>query len=732
VRQVALNYKTGAVLIENVSLPALKPGGVLVQSAYSVISTGTEGLKVRQSRMSYLGKARARPDQVRKILHTLRQQGALATYRKVMNKLDRLSPLGYSLSGVVAAVGEGAEEFTVGQRVACAGGGYASHAEVNFVPRNLVVAVPEGVTMQHAAFMTLGAIAMQGFRQAEMHLGESACVIGLGLLGQITVQILAAAGIEVVGVDPIASRCKLAEEHGAAMACGPHDQTLILATKRLTGGEGVDCVLITASGDTNGPVELAARLARDRARVVDIGRVRLDIPFKDYYEKELDLQLSRSYGPGRYDPSYEERGFDYPIGYVRWTERRNMSCFLDLVASGKIHLDSIISAVYPFDDIGLAYRDIAEGGDRLLGAVIRYPKSEDLDRSLPNLSVTRKPKGRSEGSVRTGVIGAGNFSTSVLLPHLNRLADVCLTELATTRGLSGADAARKFPFERTGTDYHALLNAADIDAVIIATRHATHAAMTAEGLRAGKSVFVEKPLAISLADVQLVRRTLVDTGNHRLMVGFNRRFSPYMRIACELFRKGGDPLVMHYRVHAGQVDSGSWYSDISEGSRFVGEAGHFFDAFTFLTGSRPVSILARCLRPGNMRQDDLENVAAVVTYEDGSVGNLLYLTQGAESMPKEHLEIFGAGQTVLLDNFKSLTIFEGGKRRTLKAGVLKEPDKGHGEEMRAFVSAVKLGLEMPIPVEALLDTTMLTLATIESLKTGQPVHLLDLWAVNGS
>jgi predicted dehydrogenase/threonine dehydrogenase-like Zn-dependent dehydrogenase len=727
-KQVSLNYKTGTIGLEDVNAPVLQPGGVLVQSRYSVISAGTEGKKVKEGKMSYLGKARARPDQLGKVLDTLRQQGPLATYRKVMNRLDSLTPLGYSLSGVVTTVGSSAQEFTVGQRVACAGGRYANHAEVNFVPKNLVVPVPDNVSMKHAAFATLGAIVLHGFRQAEMQLGETACVIGLGLLGQILVQVLCAAGVHVVGVDLLESRCKLATELGATVATTPGDTALRPTIMRSTAGIGVDVIFITAGGSSNEPVELAAEIARDRARVVDIGRTRLDLPWMEYYEKELDVRFSRSYGPGRYDPNYEELGIDYPIGYVRWTERRNMAAFLDLVAASRVLLDPIISAVYPFAEAERVYQQMAEEQGNDLGLVFQYPEHVEATRRLPDLGVSTRPRSATGGKVRLGVIGAGNYASSVLLPHLARHKDVYLAEVATATGLSGANAAEKFAFGRVTTDYQALLEALDIDAVIIATRHASHASMTAEALRAGKAVFVEKPLAIDMGGVRLVQRAIEESGNERLLVGFNRRFSPLVEKLGAYLKSVKSPLVLHYRVHAGQMAPGSWYLDPSQGSRFVGEAGHFLDVFSFLTQARPVSVMATTLRPEQATQDDLENVTVIVNYKDGSVGNLLYLTQGGVKVPKEYLEVFGGGRTAQLNNFRWLTLFEDRARHKVKVRAL---NKGHKQELHAFVSAVKSGREMPIPLDSLLHTTLTTLAVTESLRTGQPVELADYWAKEG-
>ncbi|HJT60304.1 MAG TPA: bi-domain-containing oxidoreductase, partial [Burkholderiales bacterium] len=680
-RQVTQNYKSGEIRLQEVDWPALKPGGVLVRSHYSVISTGTEGMKVREGKLSYLGKARARPDQLKKVLNTLKQQGFVATYQKVMNKLDSLTPLGYSLAGEVVAVGADAGEFHVGQRVACAGAGYANHADVNYVPKNLVVAVPDNVSLKHASFATVGAIAMQGFRQAELQLGESACVIGLGLLGQLLVQILKAAGIHAVGTDIVESRCRLAEELGARGALTAGDPGLEAMIARLTGGVGVDCVFIAAGGASNAATELAVRIARDRARVVDIGKTRLDLPWNDYYLKELDVRFSRSYGPGRYDPNYEERGIDYPIGYVRWTERRNLASFLDLVNSKLVQIEPLISQVRAFGEAETVYKEMAEGAGNVLSVVFEYEKAaEPLRREAPRLKLVKK----TSGQVRIGVIGAGAYACSMLLPPLKRNPDAALVSVATTTPLSGQNAKRHFGFGIATTDYREVLQDPDIDAVLIATRHSSHARLVAEALRAGKTTYVEKPLAITTEDLAVVRKAIEESGNDRLMVGFNRRFSPMIGALAGCFRKNF-PIVAHYRVHAGQLDKGSWYLDPSEGSRFAGEAGHFIDVLSYLVGARPLSVMAARLKPANPTADDLDNVCALVRYADGSVATLQYLTQGALKVPKEYLEVFGGGVTAQMHNFESLLVFEQERQKKLSMRL----DKGQQAEMDAFVDAVK-------------------------------------------
>lgn len=729
-KQVSQNYKTGAIQLEDTCAPALKRGGVLVRTHYSVISAGTEGMKVREGRLSYLGKARARPDQVRKVMRTLRQQGFVATYNKVMNKLDSLTPLGYSLSGEVVAVGDGADEFYIGQRVACGGAGYANHAEVNYIPKNLVIPLPDAVSMKHGAFATIGAVALQGLRQSEMQLGEVAGVIGLGLLGQLLTQILVAAGIRVVGIDPVVDRCAQAIRLGAAHASTPDNVALPAIVGRMTADKGLDCLFITAGGPTNAPVELAAALARDRARVVDIGKTRLDLPWNDYYSKELDVRFSRSYGPGRYDATYEEQGIDYPIGYVRWTERRNMAAFVDLIAHNKVQLDPLIAAVRPFVDAEMAYQDIAEGRSQGLATVFEYTPETSRPES-PNFAspVRRSSRDNAKGGqIQLGVIGAGSYASSMLLPLLRKDPRVHPKAVATTSGLTAQNAKRKFGFDFATTDYRQLLDDAHIDAVLIATRHSSHAALVIEALNSGKAVYVEKPLALTVDELESIRRAVIESGNDRLMVGFNRRFSKLMMQLKGCFAPTGDPLAMHYRVHAGQLDQGTWYTQDTEGSRFIGEAGHFLDIFSFICGARPVSVVASALRPDTPTPDDLTNVVASVEYDNGSIGNLLYLTQGAPKIPKEYVEIVGQRRAVRMENFESALVFEGDTSRKITArGV----DKGQESELRAFVDAVASDGPMPITLDSLFDTTLATLAINKSLTGRNRVQLSAFQAPTG-
>src|SRR5262252_8935175 len=588
-KQIAQNYKSGELTVLDVPTPVCRPGGVLVRSLFSLISTGTEMMKVSEAKMSMVGKARARPDQVRKVLDSVAQQGAVATYKKVMNRLDSYTPLGYSLCGTVVEVGRGAEEFRAGQRVAAAGNEYALHAEYNWVPVNLSAAVPKGVAPEHAAFSTVGAIAMHGVRRAEVQLGDTARVIGLGLVGQLVVRLLIAAGVRVVGLGVVEDRCRQAEQAGAHRCAAPTDEglaTLEQALAGISGGRGADHVFLTAGGSSNGPVEAAARLARDRARVVDIGKTRLDLPWNAYYDKELDVRFSRSYGPGRYDERYELEGIDYPAGYIRWTERRNIECFLDLIAREEIEVSSLVSGVFPVEHASTVYQDLSSGSLAAVGVLLEYPApaaspAEGQPAAPSRTVVASKPSApRATGGeqLTAGFIGAGNYASSMLLPHLAGLDSVQLSHVATTRSLSAVNAQRRFGFTTASTGADAVLGDESLDAIFIVTRHHTHADLVCRALQTGKAVFVEKPLALTRDELQRVIDTVASSGNDRLMVGFNRRFASMLGELRSRFDPPGAASVARYLVNAEPLETDSWYRDRDlEGSRFAGEGGHFLD-----------------------------------------------------------------------------------------------------------------------------------------------------------
>ncbi|MER5437860.1 bi-domain-containing oxidoreductase [Streptomyces sp. NPDC002790] len=718
-KQVVQNYKSGELAVLDVPVPGCKPGGVLVRTGYSLISTGTELMKVSEAGMSMLGKARSRPDQVAKVMQSVATNGVPATYRKVMGKLDSYTPLGYSLCGTVEQVGAGVDDVKVGDLVACAGNEHALHAELNWVPKNLYARVPDGLAPRHAAFGTVGSIALQGVRQGEPQLGESALVIGLGLIGQLVVQLLAAAGVRVVGVDPDPSRCELAEGRGAETCGDPESAAVVAAVAELTDGHGVDQVYLAAGGSSNGPVELAAKLCRDRGRVVDIGKCRLDLPWNAYYEKELDVRFSRSYGPGRYDPSYELEGRDYPIGYVRWTERRNLACFLELLARGRVDVEPLITHVADFDDAVETYQRLKDGELKAITALFRYPEQtvevEAPEVTVPAVSVKPGFARAARTPVRLAFVGAGNYATSMLLPHLTGREGVELATVVTTTALSAANAQRKFGFADATTDLDAVLGDKSIDAVFVVTRHSSHADLTRQALLAGKTVFVEKPLALDEDELASVLAAVEESGNDRLQVGFNRRFSPLLREAKQRFGARNGPAHLRYLVNAGRLDHGSWYlRQGTEGSRFVGEGGHFIDTASWLLDADPVSVYVTATSGD-------EDLQVVLRYPDGSTATIAYVTTGPAAFPKETLDLVADGRALRLDDFVRASVF--GSKRWVSSRLPKARDKGQNAELASFIKAVRTGGPMPVPLESLVATTAATLAVQAGLAGGVPVTL---------
>ena len=604
-KAVMQNFRTGELAVAEVPAPLPRPGCVLVQNAASLISAGTEKAAIALARMSPLKKARTRPDLVRKVLNRVGQEGLLETARNVLNLVSAPIPLGYSCAGIVRAVGEGVTDLRIGDRVACAGYGYATHSEVVVVPRNLVVRVPDQVDFDAAAFVTVGAISVQGVRQADLQIGESVVVIGLGLLGQITAQLCRAAGASVFGLDLDAGKIELARRHGMdqGLAIAGNDDEIVAGVMSLTRGRGADAVIITAGTTSNHPIDLAPKLARDRARVVAVGDLPLNIPRWAYYAKEIDVRLSRSYGPGRYDPSYEEKGHDYPIGYVRWTENRNMESFLDLVATGRLDVGDLITHRFPveraLDAFGLL---TARQAEPYLGIVLSY------DPDLPQPTTVRLEPASAPaetgvgtaGPVRIGVIGAGQYAKGVLLPRLRRIGDARITAVATGTGATARAVAEKYGAELCSSDYHDVLRQETVDAVIVATRHHLHAPIVMEALAAGKDVLVEKPLAIHPAELDALvaaRQEAIEAAGRAgrrppaVFVGFNRRYAPAGLALRRLVVRLGAPAVIDYRINAGSMPADHWVHDPKVGGgRIVGEMCHAVDLVQFALGRAPTEV----------------------------------------------------------------------------------------------------------------------------------------------
>ncbi len=723
-KQIIQIYKTGELKIETVPEPALKPGGVLVQTHHSLISAGTEKMKVDDANRSFIGMARAKPDQVKQVIETFKQQGPMATFRKVWNRLDSFTPLGYSLAGRVIAVGKGASDFNVGDMVACAGADLANHAEINWIPVNLCAKIPEvadGVEgdtagflpTDQAAFTTVGSIAMQGVRQANVQVGESVAVIGLGLVGLLAVKILKAAGCEVFGIDIDPRKSELAKRIGADATVIVGEADVISSALSFSGGRGMDKVIVASGGKSNEPIITAGEIARDRGTIVNIGINRMDVPWKLYYGKELILKQSRSYGPGRYDPEYEDKGRDYPIGYVRWTEKRNMESFLKLMANGDIDVSPLVTHGFNFDDAKDAYQ-LLEGRatEFYVGVILKYDVSEENLGKARIRSIGERGVAKTPGQTNIGMIGAGNFARTMLLPHITGEDGVNLSCVATSTGITAKDTARKYNFDRCTTDYKELIDDDSIDTVMVLTRHNLHGPMVAEALTTGKNVYVEKPLAITEESLDVVKSAYED-GDGKLFVGFNRRFAPLVVEMKSFFDKRTEPMVITYRVNAGFKKKSDWYQQIDiGGGRIIGEACHMIDTVQFFTDALPDSVFARAIRTSNVSVTQEDNVIITITLNDGSIASITYLANGDPMFPKEYIEIFCDGKVAVMDNFSSLVTMSNGNMKKQKNFI---QDKGHKAEMKRFIESVRDGTEAPISFESLYTTSKVALKTHESL-----------------
>src|SRR5215470_13725804 len=713
-KQVLQNRKTGRPFVGEVPVPALQRGRVLVRTVASLISAGTERAAVELVSKGLVQEARQRPDLVKAVVAKVKTEGLLNTFASVRDKMAASQALGYSAAGIVLEVAEDVTEFQVGDRVACAGVGFASHAEVLSVPKNLCVHLPPNVRFDDGAFGTLGAIALQGVRLAEPTLGESIVVIGLGLVGQLTVQLLKANGCRVFGIDLDPQRTKLAVESGADAAAVSSDDTA-RQIDTWTRGRGADAVLITAATDSNQPVELAAKISRVKGRVVIVGMTGLDIPRQPFYMRELSLTISMSYGPGRYDPDYEERGNDYPFGYVRWTEKRNIEAFLGLIDSGSIRLNKLISHRFPIDQAERAYQLISgESSEPYLGVVLNY----DPDSQVTSRVGLQSSRVRSDSAITLGVIGAGGYVPAMLLPHF-KAAKVNFKSIATASGVSAHDVGKRFGFQCAVSNAEEVLSDAEINLVIVGTRHDLHAELVTKSLLANKHVLVEKPLALNDEELEKVINT-ASASSGLLMVGFNRRFSPLALQIKNFFAGRRVPLSMSYRVNAGRLPKEHWVQDARQGGgRIIGEVCHFIDFLTFLAGAKPISVFAEAISAKSDKIVDADSVFITLKFQDGSNGTIAYLAEGDRALAKERVEIFGEGKSLVLDDYRSVTTYRDGREKQVS---LKAQDKGQKDQVTAVCAAVLSG-EAPISLDDLASTSRATFRILDSLRERAMIDL---------
>jgi polar amino acid transport system substrate-binding protein len=713
-KQIAQQLRDGSMHILDVALPTCGAGMLLVQNHFSLISAGTEGGTVTAARKSLLGKAKERPEQVKQVIDSLQKQGIVQTYRAVSKKLDSYSPLGYSSAGRILEVGAAVKGFSVGDNVACAGAGYASHAEVVAVPENLCVKLPVHAKLDYASYNTLGAIALQGVRQADLRLGESCVVIGLGLLGQLTCLILKASGIKVIGLDINNRAVRTAKQHCADAAYKMTDATIADVIYRATNGINADAVIITAATQSTQPINLAGQLLRKRGTVVVVGDVPTGFEREpNYYKKELSLKMSCSYGPGRYDLGYEEKGFDYPPSYVRWTENRNMQAFQELIHSGMINLDYMTTHRFAIDDAPDAYDLILNKSEEFMGILIEY----DASKSHTREQIILRSSGSKELTNVSGIgfIGAGSYAMSHLLPNLPRDGSVILTGVMTSSGTSSRSVAEKFGFRFAAPRVEDIVDDLETQTIFIATRPDSHADYAVKGLIAGKNVFVEKPLCLSSDELHQVI-TAWEQHKPILMVGFNRRFSP---LAAQVKSSLGDgPMSMLYRINAGFIPPDSWMQDMDiNGGRIIGEACHFIDFMTFMNGSLPIRVSAYALEnPSNMH----DTISINLHFENGSIGTICYFANGPKSLPKEYVEIYKGGIAARLMDFKEIEILGG--RKPIRKKLVSQ-DKGQKPMIDAFLSAIKHGEQSPIPLRDLLASAVATFSTLDSLRSGQSIDL---------
>ena len=703
-KQLIQSFKTGELGLFDVPAPICYENGALVETAVSLVSAGTEKMLVDFAKKSILAKAKDRPDLVKQVVGKMKKEGVKNTLEKVFSKLDSPIPLGYSLAGRVIEVGEHLSGINIGDRVACGGAGYANHSEINYVPKNLMVKIPDGVDDIDASFVTVGAIALQGVRQTEPKLGERVAVMGLGLLGQLTVQLLKANGCKVIGSDIDPDKLALAKKMGADEVC--HVGDMIKKANEFSNGYGVDAVIIAASTSSNQPVIDAAEISRMRGRVVFLGMVGMDIPRNEYYKKELDLRLSMAYGPGRYDPNYEEKGVDYPYDLVRWTEQRNFEAFLGLIEEGKVRPKELLTHSFEYDNAISAY-DLLEGKiqEKYLGIILKYSGSLNLS---DHKILKRNSKAIQSDKLNVGLIGAGNFTKSVILPNIEKIEGYELVGVCTATGVSAEGTGKKYDFKYITTDTNEIFSNSEINSVFITTQHNTHATLVLDAIKSKKHCFVEKPLAIYEDELESIADAY--DGESIIQVGFNRRFSPMIGHMKKCL---SGQISVNYRINAGVIPKDVWIQDREiGGGRVIGEVCHFIDTCSFLIDSEVVSLYASTIQKSDQSIPDEDNLNVILNYANGSTATIAYYAYGDAAMSKEYIEVFGNGVSMRMTDFRELIIYENGKEKKEKSY---NQDKGFENEFKAFKESVKSG-EPAISFSSLYNTTKTAFKILESIK----------------
>ena len=704
--QLTHKLGSGEMVIQEIPYPQLGKGMIIVKNHFSIISAGTEGSTVVAARKNLLGKAKERPQQVKQVLDVLKKQGLIQTYRAITNKLDAYSPLGYSCAGEVIEVGENVSGFQVGDYIACAGAGYANHAEIVAVPVNLCVKLAVDANLMNAAYNTLGAIALQGVRQADLRLGETCAVIGLGLLGQITALLLKSAGINVIGIDVSENAVSTAVNNNAVdLGIKRDNATIESKILDFTKGIGVDAVIIAAATSSLDPINFAGLITRKKGKVIILGAVPTGFdrdPF--WYRKELELKMACSYGPGRYDPDYEEKGIDYPVAYVRWTEKRNMEAFQNLLETKKINIDYLTTHVFNFQDAPKAFDLVVNKSEIFIGIAIKYDTT-----TVPSKNKIQINSSKINGKIKISFIGAGSYAQSNLLPNILKSDDVLRVGILTNNGTTSKRVAEKFQFKFCASKEEDIFND-ETNTVFIATRHDSHSAYVLKALSSDKNVFVEKPVCLTEKELTAIKLAC-QKSNGSLMVGFNRRFSPLSQMVKN--KVGNNAMTMIYRINAGAIPKDSWIQDMEiGGGRIIGEACHFIDYLTFINGSLPIKVSASALKDPFGLND---TVTILILFENGSTGVVAYYSNGSKALAKEYIEVFSGGTTCIINDFKELKIYGNGKPFKKK---LFNQNKGQKEMVQLYLNNLLSNKDALIPLDEIYAVTKTTFKIIESINAG--------------